>query len=133
MAALGLFALVACGGNVFSLEVGTCFDEPSNDTEVSSVPIVECTEPHDREVYRLIDYTESDTFPGEDAINEWTAERCLESFDAFIGEPFATSAIDIGFYLPSPESWADGDRESICYVFEVDRSKMTGSVQGVNR
>lgn len=135
LASFGLVVLVACGGNVFSLEVGTCFDEPSDDTEVSSVPIVECSEPHDREVYFLVDYPASDTdvFPGEGVVDDWTVDQCLGAFDSYVGEPYETSEIAAGFLTPSPESWDDGDRESVCYAFELDETKITGSVQGINR
>ena len=48
-------AATACGddgGNVFSLEAGDCFDlDGATGEEVSDVPIVECSEPHDAEVF----------------------------------------------------------------------------------
>ena len=72
---LGVTA-TACGddGNVFSLEVGTCFDDPESLTEVSDVPIVECTEPHDTEVYHLFDMPDGDV-PGDAAVNQAAQEE----------------------------------------------------------
>jgi len=124
--------LAACEGNVFSLEVGTCFDDEVLD-EVSDVPVVDCAEPHDNEVYLLVDYTESDTFPGVTAIQDWTVGQCLEAFDTFIGEPYETSELDLGYLYPSADSWGNGDRESVCFAFELDASKITGSLQGAAR
>lgn len=127
-----LVLLVACEGNVFSLESGTCFNDEVLD-EVSDVPVVDCAEPHDNEVYLLIDYTESDTFPGVSEIQDWTAERCYEAFEPFVGLAYEASALDIGYLYPSADSWDGGDRESVCFVWEVDRSQMTGSAAGTNR
>ena len=49
---------------VFSLPVGTCFDDQDEAEAISSVPAVDCSEPHDNEVFALIDYTETDEYPG---------------------------------------------------------------------
>lgn len=127
-----LVLLAACEGNVFSLEVGTCFDDQVQE-EVSDVPVVDCTEPHDNEVYLLADYTDSDTYPGDEGMRAWTEQICYDAFEPFVGAPYETSELDIAFLYPTSDSWDGGDRESICYVWEVDRSQMTGTVRGVAR
>ena len=59
-----LAVAMACTGNVFSLEVGDCFNDPdSGFEEVTDVEIVECSENHDNEVYALSDYPAGDGAP----------------------------------------------------------------------
>lgn len=126
-------ALAACStGSVFSLEMGSCFNDQVAE-EVFDVPIVECSEPHDNEVYLLIDYTESDTFPGDAAMESWTIDRCLEAFEPFVGVTYESSELDAGYLYPTTESWDNGDRESVCFVYELDLSLVTGSLRGVAR
>lgn len=51
LAAGALFSVAACGGtSVLSLEVGQCITETATEDQVSSVPVVECTEPHNGEI-----------------------------------------------------------------------------------
>ena len=46
IALIATIALAACGeGNVFSLEVGDCFQDPGAEDEISNVEIVDCAEP----------------------------------------------------------------------------------------
>ncbi|CAN5809917.1 hypothetical protein BH18ACT6_BH18ACT6_06750 [soil metagenome] len=130
-----LFALfIACGGgqSVFSLPVGTCFDDQSGD-EISSVPEVECSEPHDNEVFALIDYTETDVYPGPEEISDIGTNVCVEQFEAYVGIDYLSSALEVFSIYPSEDSWADGDRELICVLYNVDLSKLTGSMEGAAR
>lgn len=124
--------VAACsGGNVFDLGVGTCFNDPSTDgdaTEVSDVPVVECTEEHDNEVYALFDLDEG-VFPGADAVLEQSGEGCFDRFEAYVGAAYEDSRYDISSYFPTSGSWDQGDREVICYVYDVDRAKLTGTAK----
>jgi len=127
---------VACGGqSVFSLEVGTCFnDEGTGPDEISSVPEVDCSEPHDNEVFALIDYTESDVYPGTAEMTEIGTNVCIEQFDAYVGIAYLESELEVFAITPSESSWNDSnDREVICALYNLDLSKMTGSMQGAAR
>ena len=127
---LTLFAAVAgcSGGNVFSLTVGTCFDDVTGD-EVSDVPVVECSEPHDNEVYDLFD-VEDGVFPGVDAIRETAQEGCIERFDAYVDFAYADSRYAVSSFYPTSGSWDQDDREVICFLYDVDLAKLTGSGSG---
>ncbi|HUP17153.1 MAG TPA: septum formation family protein [Acidimicrobiia bacterium] len=128
---LALF-VAACGGNVFTLEVGTCFDD-TNETEVSSVPEVDCSEPHDNEVFAVFDYTESDIFPGSTAMNDAAQELCVGEFEAYVGLSYEESALEVLAITPTQGSWDSGDREILCALYNLDFSKLTGSMQGAAR
>jgi hypothetical protein len=129
-----MLLIAGCGGSqsVFSLTVGTCFDDQDNGP-ISSVPEVDCAEPHDNEVFALIDYTATDEFPGTSQINDIGRQLCLEQFEAFVGIDYQDSALEVFPITPTEGSWADGDREIICALYNLDLSKLTGSMRGAAR
>lgn len=134
--AILVLALVATGcgflnsGNVFELAVGDCFDDTSSaDTELSDVPIVDCTEPHDNEVFFTFELADGD-FPGDDAILTEAESRCLPAFEDYVGRDYASSELDIFPITPTSGSWDNGDREVICALYDLELEKLTGSMQG---
>lgn len=122
--------VIACGQqSVFSLPVGTCFDDQA-DGEISSVPEVDCSEPHDNEVFALIEYTDAETYPGTDQMSTIANELCLAQFEGYVGLNFESSALDVFPIFPTEESWnEDDDREIICALYNADLSKLTGSME----
>lgn len=127
-------ALLGCSseGDVFALEVGTCFDDFGEGAEISNVPIVDCAEPHQYEVYALFDLADGE-FPGTEAVGAASQEGCIGSrFEDYVGAPYATSAIYASAFEPTAESWAEGDREVVCFLYEPD-VQLTGSMRGAGR
>jgi hypothetical protein len=126
-------AIVGAGSvDAFQMRVGDCFNDGStfDDSEVNSVPGVPCSEPHDNEVYAVYDVT-AQSFPG-DAIAEMAHEGCVERFEAFVGKDYDSSSLDIATLYPSRESWnGQNDREVVCAVYDIELSKLTGSVKGL--
>lgn len=120
---------VACGGNVFELEVGQCFDDPDSFDEVANVEIVECAEPHDNEVYELFDLPDGD-YPGDTTIEDNAVDGCLAAFDVYVGRDYASSSLDMRFLVPTPDTWGSGDREVVCVLYDLNGAQLTGSVQG---
>jgi hypothetical protein len=128
-----LLLIAACGQqSVFSLPVGTCFDDQA-EGEITSVPEVDCDEPHDNEVFALIDYTETDVYPGSDQMSEIGTNLCIDQFEAYVGLDYASSELAVFSIYPTEESWADGDRELICSLYDADLDKLTGSMEGAAR
>lgn len=119
------------GDDVFSIEVGDCLNDADTSGEVSTVPIVECSEPHDSEAYDAGDLDDGD-FPGDDAIGQAAELLCGPSFESFIGLDYDASAYDYSYYFPTEESWEAGDREVLCVAFADDASKITGTLKGIN-
>lgn len=129
---LALALLVAgCGGQgeVLSLEVGTCFNDPEDASAVREVPVVDCDEPHDNEVFAV--FTLAGTvFPGEDDLRDDAVEGCSERFGAFVGEDYLFSELLLSAFWPSEASWEEaGDREVICYLYAPD-GPLVGSQRG---
>lgn len=129
LAALAL-ALTACSsGNVFSLAVGTCFDDPSDFSEVSNVPEVDCAEPHDNEVYYLFDLPDG-SFPGSNAVDTAADEGCFEAFQPFVGTEYVNSILWYSYLTPTSGSWDAGDREVVCFLWHGELEKLEGSMRG---
>jgi hypothetical protein len=129
---LALFAVGCSGeGNVFSLGVGDCFTSIT-DTEISDVPIVDCSEPHEHEVFAVWDVT-GDSLPSQTAMEQ----GCIDRFEAAIGTPFLESDIYSAPITPTDGSFEAGDREVICYTFEFtaagEVAQLTGSSLGSGR
>lgn len=129
---LGLLG-TACSGNVFDLAVGDCFDDGDMSVEgieeVGEVPMVECSEPHDNEVYAVVT-VEGERFPGEVAIQTEADEVCLDAFSGFVGLDYQTSVLDFGWLVPTAETWEVGDRVVACFIYRVDLEKVTGTLHG---
>lgn len=133
-----LLLAVACGSkSVSSLKVGDCFDDQDSQTlgevaEVSSVPIVDCSEPHDNEVFAIYDEVDG-PYPGVDALLERARSGCIERFDAFVGIDYLDSELEVFSITPSEEGWESGDNEVICSLYELSLAKMTGTQRGAAR
>ena len=122
------------GGTVdaFQVRVGDCFDDSfagEGEFEVSDVPGVPCSEPHDNEAFAVFDLR-VESFPEGDAMGELAYESCMAHFEAFVGRDYKTSTLEITTMYPSPESWEQNDREVICAVYDVDANKLIGSAKG---
>ena len=128
---LGALVVSACGGggSVFTLDVGTCFDD-TGESQISSVPEVDCDDLHDNEVFAVFDYTETDTYPGSEAMNEAATDLCIARFEDYVGQAYSDSPFEVFPITPTQTSWDNGDREVICALYNSDFSKLTGSMRG---
>lgn len=115
--------------DAFSVRVGDCFDDSSSLDEISSLPGVPCSDPHDNEAYAVFDLTIA-SYPAGDSMPEIAHESCLEHFNAFVGKDYDSSTLDIFTLYPTPMSWEQKDREVVCAVYNMDASKLVGSAAG---
>lgn len=120
--------------DAFSMQVGDCFDDSFlSGGEISDVPGVPCSSPHDNEVYALFDIPGT-KFPGEDAVEELADSGCLERFETAIGMNYQESVIAFTTMYPSEGSWAQGgDREVICVGYHMELEKLEGTIIGSAR
>lgn len=134
-AVLGLVVMGCSEGNVFSLEPGTCFDDVTELTsegggEVSDVPVVDCGEPHDNEVFATFDL-EGDDFPGQDAVVSQADAGCVDRFEAYVGRDYPSSRFVSSHLVPTQQTWEDqGDREVVCFLYDIDLARLEGSAEG---
>ena len=128
---------IVSGGDVdaFTMRIGDCFDDTSSIAtqdggEVTSLPGVPCAEPHDNEVYAVIDLNVA-SFPQGDEMSELAFESCLERFEPFVGLEYESSTLDILTLYPTEDSWKlQNDREVVCALYDMNANKLTGSVKG---
>ena len=126
----GLFTQTPAVPGVFEIAVGDCLDDVDVTGEVTAVPIVDCAEPHDSEVFARTLVTGS-TFPGDAELEaELTAFCQGEVYTAFVGVPYADSIYYTGGYSPTAACWASGDRELLCTIRD-EGAQTTGSLAGV--
>lgn len=115
--------------DVFTLAVGDCFNDEGQEDEVSEVPIVDCAQPHDNEIFHVFDLEDGD-YPGDDAIFDAAIAQCDAAFETFAGVPYEESALDWDPFYPTEESWEQADdREVACYIYDPD-SQVTGTLEG---
>lgn len=129
LVALAVIA-AACGGNAFELDVGQCLNQPTAE-QVVDVEVVDCSEPHDLEVYQTADLPDQPFDPDE--VDSSSFEICLEAFDGFVGTPHAESELDIYYLIPTDQSWSDGDREVVCAVYDLSGDQLTGTAENIGR
>lgn len=117
--------------DAFSMQVGDCFDDAYlGSEEISEVPGIPCSEPHDNEVYALFDITTED-FPGQEQVDRLAEEGCYERFEPAIGASYEESVLMFTTMTPTEASWRQlSDREVICVAFHMEWDKLTGSVLG---
>lgn len=118
--------------DVFTLQVGDCLNDSGTAEQVSEVPIVPCSEPHDSEIFASVILT-GDEFPGNDVVTSEGDTQCEAEFAAFIGVPRLDSIYEFSFYFPTESSWSRGDREILCVVYDPAGQKLTGSLEGIGR
>jgi len=127
---------IVSGGNVdaFTIRVGDCFDDTrslssEDGGEITSLPGVPCSEPHDNEVYAVIELTTT-TFPQGEAMSEMAFDSCLDRFESFVGLDYDSSTLDILTLYPTEDSWnIQNDREVVCAVYDMNAAKLTGSAK----
>jgi hypothetical protein len=118
---------------VLRLNVGDCLMDQTTPIggDVVDVPLIDCDQPHESEVYAEI-VMEGTGFPGvEDVMNTGIAS-CMAEFADFVGIDYSSSTLDFSYYYPTPSSWAVGDRSIFCVVF--DPGVLTqGTLEGSRR
>lgn len=100
--------------SLYGLRRGDCLID--FDDSQSSFNLVDCSEPHDAEVFAEL-VLGVDAYPGDDEVAAAADELCFgQNFEDFVGTPHATSVIRSLRSKPSSETWALGDRTINCLL-----------------
>ena len=112
------------------LEVGDCVELDTGATRVTTLPLVDCDEPHRGEVFHVATLEGGDEFPGEESVTARGEEVCVgDAFEDYVGTPFLRSALDVTTVYPTAFTWARGDREIACLAVRPDGGDLTESVR----
>jgi hypothetical protein len=121
------------GGTIdaFHMQVGDCFDDSSaSGGDISSLPGVPCSKPHDNETFAVFDINQ-DNFPAGDEMDAIAYDGCMAKFEPFVGRDYESSSLEIFPIYPTADSWAQDDREVICALYDMEENKLQGSMQGL--
>ena len=114
----------------FNMRVGDCFNDiSSSDDEVSSVPGVPCSQPHDYETYAIFD-VDITSYPEDEGMSDLALESCMGRFESYVGKDYQSSSLDITSMYPSQQSWRENDREIVCAIYDMNVQKLTGTAKG---
>lgn len=112
------------------LVVGSCFDEPTQSTDISTVTRHECTEPHDAEVIAVAEDSAT-SYPTTSDIEAFVDSTCVPVFQSYVGEDDQSNLdLTISYFYPNSDGWDSGDRTVTCYVTRDDATKLTQSIKG---
>ncbi len=126
-----LAALVgACsqGTDPARLEVGDCFDVPSETSAIGSITTRACSEPHGGEAFHVYEADAADAYPSDTDWEQLIHPICDPVFEDYTGT-FVGDRVDIEYlYLvPTPERWSAGDRRVTCFISSLDGAPLTKS------
>jgi hypothetical protein len=112
------------------LKVGDCIVETDWDSQLDGggVEVVDCDESHTDELYARIVHEDAD-FPGEDEVLAFAGDACKEAFESYVLGSYEESDLDYSYTAPSEETWAAGDRESLCFLFDIEGDPLTGTAK----
>ena len=114
----------------FNMRVGDCFDDINSSVEeVSSVPGVPCSQPHDYETYAIFD-VDITSYPEDEGMSDLALESCMGRFESYVGKDYQSSSLDITSMYPSQQSWRENDREIVCAIYDMNAQKLTGTAKG---
>ncbi|HJU81389.1 MAG TPA: DUF4328 domain-containing protein [Acidimicrobiia bacterium] len=103
--------------------VGDCFNDVEGEYEV-----VSCERPHYAEAYRVADHPDQAFYPGASRLADWAEPFCYRHFESYTGIAYQDSDLDFGYLYPTEGSWNGGDREVICFVFQLSGEDLTDRV-----
>jgi hypothetical protein len=120
-------------GDADALRVGDCLQVPAAGLEIAQIEHRPCNEPHEAEVFHIVDFPAQDTYPLEADLEAFYATECLgPAFDQYTGLVIDDAAdIEVEYFPPAEAAWSAGRRMFVCYLFpagggEISRSYRAG-------
>lgn len=118
--------------DVFTVEVGDCIGSFEDGEQVSELPVVPCEDAHDQEVFAASTVPDADAYPGDDAVQTQAEADCSAEFETFTGVAYEESELYVNFLTPTEDSWAQGDREILCAIYDP-AGQTTGTLKDAAR
>ena len=113
------------------LEVGMCLNDANLPERFSSIPLVDCAQPHDSEVYAIVTLPDG-AYPNEDELFSLADDACYDEYEPYVGTNYDVSYYYFAYYWPDKNSWASGERDIVCVVYD-ENGQIEGSVRGSGR
>jgi hypothetical protein len=107
--------------NVFSLGVGTCFDNPAGNLfSINSVTAISCTKPHNAQVFAEFSATGT-AFPGTAALDRRADNGCNARISGNLDQSKITRTMSLHFIFPRQLAWDSGQRRISCLIEDSSR------------
>ena len=110
------------------LQVGDCLNDLTNSTDVSSLPSVDCAQPHQGEVFAVFDLPPG-PYPGADGVDDLVSKGCNARLADYSPSAPADDAVGLFSVYPLEQNWNRDDREVVC-IAKATSGTTTGSIRG---
>jgi hypothetical protein len=127
---------------VYSPAVGDCFDKrkvPGQNNKLTEVILMlECDQPHEFEVFAVVEYPAPDPkstdpaareFPEDDVLRKFAKTECPRHYEDYVGQRYELSKLEIAYVMPQKANWPS-NRKIGCELYDVTGRKFTGTVRG---
>jgi hypothetical protein len=117
--------------SVFELVPGDCVViDDSLEAANETLPVVPCDDPHQAEVFALVEVEDLDAYPGERELSNRAELECIARFSDYVGVDLVDSELFYTYMIPSIRGWQeDADRTVVCMVLSAG-GPLEGSVAG---
>ncbi|MFV0460686.1 MAG: septum formation family protein [Actinomycetales bacterium] len=117
--------------DAYAIKVGDCLVDPGQADTVTTLTRVSCDQPHYVEIFAVFDLPQG-SYPGDIEVQGLADGGCATRFEPFVGRSVDDSALSFRFLTPTEQTWATGDREVSCGVFDP-KGDTAGSLKNANR
>ena len=128
----GLLLRPFLSGSASDLNVGDCFDVPTESVDIEDVQHHPCDQAHSGEVFYVGDLSAADgaAYPDQDSLSAEVFAICDPAFVSYTGKDSNTDPEwSYGFFYPNEEGWGDNDRQIICYASRLDGGTTSTSIK----
>lgn len=110
-----------------SLQPGDCITDLQETTNLLTVPLAPCSQPHEGEVFAVLDLPEG-PYPGVTELSSQVEVTCSDRFVEYAPTASADASITLFHIYPLEPNWQAGDRETVCIA--MTDPPATGSLKG---
>ena len=116
------------------IRLGDCFDlkDATATDKIEKVTARPCADPHEYEMI-FVGSLPAGSYPAEKAFEDYVAANCLPAFNAYIGNDYDSSDLDMYWLYPTDDAWRGGDRSVQCAAYDPGNAALRGSLKGSRR
>ena len=102
--------------SIYDLAYGDCFRFDETGDTVADVKVVACDQPHDAQVYGVVDLGLEGAYPGEEAVRAAADAKCEEVEAALSTDVYDEPELFSGMFFPIEATWRTEKRTVRCTV-----------------
>jgi hypothetical protein len=121
---------------VYVPSTGDCFDKrkvPGQGNKQTEIVLkLDCTLPHQYEVFGVVDYVLPDpkdtAYPGDEILRKFAKVECPKLYEAYVGQAYELSKYEIGYVIPPEANWPS-NRKVGCTVVDSTGNRLGAPVK----